>query len=114
MVLKQVILVRQDLQLPKGKLASQAAHASVDTVLQSSEAIVKKWRKEGMAKIVVKVKDEKELRIFIEDAKAVGLVTTIISDAGRTTVEPGTVTCGAIGPAEEKDIDRITGELKLL
>ena len=114
MALKQVILVRQDLQLPKGKLASQAAHASVDTVLQSPPEMVKKWRREGMAKIVVKVKDEKELRIFIEDAKAVGLITTIISDAGRTTVEPGTVTCGAIGPADEKEIDRVTGELKLL
>ncbi len=32
---KQVILVRQDLKLPKGKLADQAAHASVEAVLKS-------------------------------------------------------------------------------
>ena len=57
---KQVILVRADLKLPKGKLAAQAAHASVDAVLKSDSKLVNAWRDEGMAKIVVKVKDEKE------------------------------------------------------
>ena len=61
---KQVILVRQDLKLPKGKLAAQAAHASVEAVLRSDEEMVKRWRMEGMAKIVIKVKDEKELSSF--------------------------------------------------
>ena len=58
---KQVILIRQDLQLPKGKLAAQSAHASVEAVLKSDSKTIKEWRNEGMAKIVLKVKDEKEL-----------------------------------------------------
>ncbi|MBD3204349.1 peptidyl-tRNA hydrolase [Candidatus Woesearchaeota archaeon] len=110
---KQVILIRQDIKLPKGKTAVQAAHASVDAVLKSSEKNIKEWRKKGMAKIVVKVKDRKELFKFIQSAKDAGLVASVITDAGKTVVCPGTVTCGAIGPDKEENIDNITGELKL-
>lgn len=116
---KQVILVRQDLKLPKGKIAAQAAHASVDAVLKSlsvigGQSIVKSWRQEGMRKIALKVSDEKELYKFIQQAKDVGLVTSVITDAGKTVVAPGTVTCGAIGPAEIGVIDRITKDIPLL
>lgn len=111
---KQVIIVRQDLKLPKGKLAAQAAHASVDAALKSNVSIVKRWREEGMAKIVVKVKSEKELVKYFQIAKDSGLVASLITDAGKTVVAPGTKTCVGIGPAEEEEIDKITGELSLL
>ena len=111
---KQVILVRQDLKLPKGKLAAQAAHASVEAVLRSKESLVKKWRGEGMAKIVIKVKDEKELIKYFQQAKDSGLVASLITDAGRTVIAPGTKTCAGIGPDEEDEIDKITGNLPLL
>ncbi|MBW2999700.1 peptidyl-tRNA hydrolase Pth2 [Candidatus Woesearchaeota archaeon] len=108
---KQVILVREDLKLPKGKMAAQAAHASVDAVLKAEDETVKEWRKEGMKKIVLKVKDEKELYSYVQQAKDYGLTTAVISDAGHTIVEPGTVTCAAIGPNGERDVDKITGHL---
>ena len=111
---KQVILVRQDLKLPKGKLAAQAAHASVDAVLKSDSKLVKAWREEGMAKIVVKVKDEKELIKYFQLAKDSDLTASLITDAGRTVIAPGTKTCVGIGPDEEDKIDEITGELSLL
>lgn len=114
MVFKQVILIRHDLQLPKGKLAAQAAHASVEATLKSSHKKVSAWRKEGMAKIVLKVKDEKELLSYLQKAKDEGLITALITDAGRTVVAPGTKTCAAIGPDEEEKIDAITGKLPLL
>ncbi len=114
MAFKQSILVREDLQLPKGKLASQVAHASVEATLQSRTETVKKWRKEGMAKIVLRVSGEKELFEYARFAKEAGLVVAVITDAGRTTIAPGTTTCAGIGPAEEKDVDKITGDLKLL
>ncbi len=114
MSLKQVILVRQDLKLPKGKLAAQAAHASVEAVLKSEPTMVKTWRKEGMPKIVLKVKDEKELISFFQKAKDEDLVSSLITDAGRTVVEPGTRTCVGIGPDEEEKIDWLTGKLSLL
>jgi len=114
MSLKQVILVRTDLKLPKGKLAAQAAHASVDAVLKSDKKIVNEWRDEGMAKIVLKVKDEKELVSFFQKAKDDDLVASLITDAGRTVIAPGTRTCVGIGPDEEDKIDQLTGKLKLM
>lgn len=114
MSLKQVILIRQDLKLPIGKACAQAAHASVDAVLKSDSKIVKAWCKEGMPKIVLKVKDEKELIFFFQKAKEVGLVSSLITDAGRTVVEPGTKTCVGLGPDEEEKIDQLTEKLSLL
>lgn len=114
MVLKQVILVRKDLDLPKGKLAAQCCHASVEATLRSSDKKIAAWRKEGMPKIVLKVKDEKELLSYLQKAKDAGLTTALITDAGRTVVTPGTKTCAAIGPDEEKKIDVVTGKLPLL
>ena len=114
MTYKQVILVRKDLNLPKGKLAAQAAHASVDAVLKSDKKIVNAWRDQGMAKIVLKVKDEKELINYFQQAKDSGLVASLITDAGRTVIAPGTKTCVGIGPDAEEKIDRITGKLLLL
>jgi PTH2 family peptidyl-tRNA hydrolase len=111
---KQVILVRDDLKLPKGKLAAQAAHASVEAVLRSDKTAVQTWRSEGMGKIVLKVADEKELLRQLQHAKDAGLVTAVITDAGHTVVEPGTKTCGAVGPASARELDELFGKLKLL
>jgi PTH2 family peptidyl-tRNA hydrolase len=112
--MKQVILVRDDLKLPKGKLASQCSHAAVEAVLNSSKAKVEAWREEGMKKVILKVKDLAELRKYQQLAKAEKLVASLITDAGRTVVEPGTVTCLGIGPDEDEKIDKITGTLKML
>lgn len=112
--MKQVILVRQDLKLPKGKLATQVAHASVSCVLKSDKNNISKWVNEGMPKIVLKVRDIIELRRYILKARSFSLITALIKDAGRTTVKPGTITCLGIGPDEDEKIDKITKELKLI
>src|SRR3989344_5389313 len=114
MAYKQVILVRKDLDLPKGKLAAQCSHAAVEAVLKSDPKVVSAWRKQGMPKIVLKVKDEKELLLYLQKAKDEGFTTALITDAGRTEVAPGPNTCGAIGPDEEEKIDLITSKLPLL
>lgn len=111
--LKQVILIREDLKLPKGKACSQSAHAAVECALKSDPKKVKKWADQGMPKIVLKVKDEKELMDYFQFCKDAGLTTSLITDAGRTVVEPGTRTCVGIGPDEEEKIDKITRELKI-
>ena len=111
---KQAILVRQDLNLPKGKLAVQVAHASVEASHRSDKETIKQWRAEGMKKVVLKVKDLRELHKYNQLAKDNGLVTAMITDAGLTTIPPGTTTCLAIGPDTEENIDRITGELGML
>jgi peptidyl-tRNA hydrolase, PTH2 family len=112
--MKQVILVRTDLNLPKGKLAAQVAHASSEAVLRSHKDDLTKWRTSGMKKVVLKVEDDKELYKYKGYAEDVGLVVALITDAGRTVVEPGTVTCLGIGPDKEEKIDLITGSLKML
>src|SRR3989338_1376167 len=106
---KQVILLRQDLKLSLGKAGSQIAHASVDTVLKSDKKIVDLWKKEGGKKIVLKVKDEKELFRYKEMAESAGLKTALIKDAGHTVLEPGTITCLGIGPDLEDKIDKVSG-----
>ena len=111
---KQVILVRQDLNLPKGKLAAQVAHASVDALMKTDKKTADEWRKAGARKIVLKVADEKELFKYKNMAEDNGLKTALIKDAGHTVVEPGTITCLGIGPDEEGRIDRVTGKLKIL
>lgn len=111
---KQAILVRKDLDLPKGKLAAQVAHAAVEAVLRSNKKDIAEWRNEGMPKIVLKVSSLKELQKFNQLAKDMGFTTALITDAGRTVVEPGTVTCLGIGPENEEKLDKLIGELKLL
>ncbi|MBI2662800.1 peptidyl-tRNA hydrolase [Candidatus Woesearchaeota archaeon] len=112
--LKQVILVRKDLQMPKGKLAAQCAHASVEAVLKSDQKVVQAWSKQGMPKIVLKVEDEKELLQYYQKAKDTKLAASLIIDAGRTVLAPNTKTCVGIGPDDEKKIDTITKSLPLL
>ena len=114
MDMKQVILVRNDLKLPKGKMSAQVAHASVESVLRSSNDKVDSWHSQGMKKVVLKVENEKELIQYQQKAKAKGLVASIITDAGKTTVAPGTKTCLGIGPDKEELVDSVTSELKMI
>ena len=111
---KQVILVRADLKLPKGKMAAQAAHASVSAVLKSSKKLVGDWSHEGMKKIVLKVANKAELLKYRNLADDAGLKSALIQDAGRTVVEPGTMTCLGIGPDDEEKIDEVTSNLKMV
>ncbi len=110
---KQVIVVRQDLKLPKGKMSAQVSHASVEAVLKSDKESVRIWRSQGMKKVVLKVQDQKELFQLKGVAEQHHLVTAVITDAGRTVVEPGTVTCMGIGPDKEDKVDLVTGHLKM-
>ena len=114
MELKQVIAVRADLKLPKGKMAAQCAHAAVEAVLKAGKEIVVSWRRQGSPKIVVKVEDLEELYRICQMAKDQGIATALITDAGKTVIAPGTVTCVAVGPGKESEIDNITGRLKLI
>ena len=111
---KQVILVRDDLKLPKGKMAAQVAHAAVDCVWKSQKNKLDAWKQEGQGKIVLKVIDLTELKEYERKARELGFTTAMITDAGHTVVEPGTVTCLGIGPEEEGKLDALISKLKLL
>lgn len=111
---KQVILVRQDLKLTKGKMSAQVSHASVESLLKSHADYRDTWRAQGMKKVILKVKDLAELMQYKRKAEDAGLVVALIIDAGRTHLEPGTPTCIGIGPDKEEKIDKVTGNLKLI
>ncbi|MBD3387623.1 MAG: peptidyl-tRNA hydrolase [Candidatus Altiarchaeales archaeon] len=109
---KQVIAVRADLKMGKGKLAAQVAHAAVEAADKSRHK--SQWKDEGQRKVVVKVSGEKELLRVLAEARDYGLPTSLIEDAGHTQLEPGTKTAVGVGPAPEDDVDKITGKLKLM
>ena len=115
---KMVIVVRNDLKMSIGKTAAQVGHAVLGAYQRSmnkNALLVNNWQNfSGQAKIVLQVNSEKELNDIEENAKKNGLVTCLIRDAGRTEVSPNTPTCCAIGPDLVSNIDKITGNLKLL
>ncbi len=114
---KQVIVVRNDLKLSKGKLSVQVAHASVTAFYKTLKVDREKaisWLENSQPKIVVKVKDKNELIDIYQKALDTGLIAALIRDAGLTELPPGTLTCIGIGPDEATKIDKVTGHLPLL
>lgn len=111
---KQVIVVRKDLKMSKGKLAAQSAHASVNACLKAKKNIIDEWLSTGGKKVVLKVKTERELIKIYEKAKTSKLPCALIKDAGLTHLSPGTTTAVGIGPDDERKINKITGKLKML
>ena len=112
--MKQVIVVNEALRLPRGKLAAQVAHAAVAAFLDAAADVQRDWVAQGMAKIVLRVDDERALRELHDAARRRHLPAALIEDAGRTVVPAGTVTCVGIGPAPADAIDQVTGDLQLL
>ena len=127
MVVKQVILIRRDLNMRRGKEIAQGSHASMGFLVEQLRALMpnsraelaltsemQEWIAVGMAKVCLQVKSETELLEFHERAEAAGIPSFLVRDSGRTEFhgEP-TFTACAIGPAEASRIDAITGELSL-
>jgi PTH2 family peptidyl-tRNA hydrolase len=110
---KQVIIVRDDIGLSRGKLAVQVAHAAIIGCDRADKGLVEKWKKAGQKKIVLKASLQKMMELK-EKAKKAGISTGTVVDAGLTEIPPGTITSVVIGPDEESKIDRITGNISLL
>ena len=124
---KQVIAVRRDLNMRKGKLAAQVAHASMKFLCDNNESdrpdqlvvnlspVEAAWLFGLFTKIVVGIDSEDELRHLVFKASLEGVESHMIIDSGKTEFNgTPTLTCAAFGPAEEGTIDAITGHLKLL
>lgn len=135
---KQVIVVRRDLKMRKGKIAAQSGHACVEAVLMAlakeerlgdvrvendwvaladtgREATpLSEWFARGVAKICVYVDSEEALLELARTGREAGFVVALIQDAGHTEFhgEP-TYTCLAFEPLYPEQIDPITGDLPL-
>lgn len=112
--MKQAIVMRTDLKMGKGKIAAQACHASLNSFKKADKNDIRKWELEGQKKVVLKVSSERELLELFSLVKETGLPCSLITDAGHTQIEPSTRTCLGIGPGSDEEIDRLTGDLKLL
>ena len=115
--MKMVIVARKDLDLSKGKLAAQVAHAAVECVLKAqrhAEDELEAWLGDGAMKAVLKVASEKDLYPLKAAAERAGLCTALIKDAGHTEIPAGTITVLGIGPGREAAVDGVTGHLALL
>lgn len=113
---KQAIVVRDDLKMSRGKLATQVAHAAVGAAEQTRKTKnewFKKWFAEGQKKVVVKISSEEGLRDLCGVATEVGLAYQLIEDAGLTELPPGTITALGVGPGPSELVDRVTGRLPL-
>lgn len=135
MAMKQVIVVRKDLNMRKGKIAAQVAHASMMFVIRSFEYDRKHWEQVyedigsiplqltgeqyawldgNYRKIVAYVDSHQELCDLQDKAADAGIAIYPIIDAGLTEFKEPTLTCCAFGPDEDVKLDAITGHLKLL
>jgi len=112
--MKQVILLRADIKMSSGKKIVQACHASLGAVMKTDKKIINRWDADGSKKVVLSVQDSKKLKDLFNSSKKVGLSCFLVADAGLTELKSGTITALAIGPAEDKKIDKLTGNIKLL
>lgn len=129
---KQVIVIRKDLNMRKGKLVAQGSHASMKVLLDrmsttsvgdtihfnisvNKKEPILEWLADGFAKICLYVNSQSELEDLFSLANEAGLPCSMIIDAGHTEFHGiPTKTCIAIGPYWSEDIDKITGNLPLL
>lgn len=135
---KQMIVMRRDLKMRKGKIAAQAGHACVTAVLAAlareqrlgqvqadetgvvltqdgqSATPLSEWFARGVAKVCVYVDSEEELLEIDRKARAAGILSALICDSGLTEFHgQPTYTCLAFEPALPEKVDPITGELPL-
>ena len=128
-MVKQIIVVRKDLNMRKGKMIAQGAHASMGflfelasssadgdfrTTLKNGEDFLE-WSQKGTAKIAVGCGSEEELLDLYKQAKDANLPVYLVRDTGKTEFHGvPTYTALAIGPSQASALDPITGHLKLL
>ena len=118
--IKQVIVIRKDLQMRKGKMIAQGAHASLAAILQDGKLrdneAIREWLSGTHTKICVYCDGEPELLSLYAEVKNSDIINhALIIDAGRTEFNGvSTITCFAVGPGDAEKIDKITGQLKLL
>lgn len=112
--MKQAIVLRQDLDLSRGKMVAQGAHASLKAYRNTDEDKLKEWEKEGEKKVVLTAGSDDDLIDLKNKAGNLGISTALIKDRGLTEIPPGTLTALGLGPDSEEKIDRVTGHLSLL
>ena len=114
--LKMVMVVRSDLGMSAGKVASQCVHAALGCyrmVASQHHLLLQTWEGSGEAAVCLKCKSEAEMNQLEEAATAAGLPHYTVCDAGRTQIAAGSKTVLCIGPERVSRINSVTGSLQL-
>lgn len=131
--IKQVIVMRKDLNMRKGKIAAQAGHACVLAIFKSinkledftwslnddfikgeDNSYLSQWLNNGFVKICVYVNSEEELLNIAKKADEKKIAYSLIKDNGYTEFHGvPTYTCIGFEPLPSCVIDEITGSLPL-
>lgn len=121
--LKMVCVIRADLNMSAGKVASQCVHAALGAIRHAqqlfpgsrrSRMLLSAWEETGEKVVSLRCSSKAELDALHATAIQAGSMPLyMVHDAGRTEVETGAATVLAIGPASTARIDSITGRLKL-
>ena len=114
---KMVCIVNQSLKMGKGKIAAQVGHSAVMATMKAGmekPINLEQWFTTGQKKVCLKGRDAEHLLELEQQAKAAGILTTLVHDAGHTQIPSGSLTVLALGPDIEATLEEITGELKLL
>jgi len=130
---KQVIVIRKDLNMRKGKMIAQGCHASMKVLIDVLDVSVWEdththferylphddplcqWLIGTFTKVVVGCESEQELLALKAKADIMEIRNAIIQDVGKTEFKGvPTFTALAIGPDYIEKINKITGHLKLL
>lgn len=133
-MIKQVIVIRKDLNMRKGKMIAQGAHAAMKVFFDRMTVSMKhpesplpfdmqialtkemrEWAEGIFTKICVSVNSEEELMNIYDKARQMKIPCALVQDCGLTEFNGvKTNTCVAVGPDKEELIDEITGKLPLL
>lgn len=123
MTIKMVIVIRKDLQMRKGKMIAQAAHAAQEAILDRSvsppclknDPLIAQWLASDYRKIALQIDSEDELMQLFDQAKDLNINTHLVEDLGHTEFAGvKTRTAIALGPCPAEQVDQLTGHLKLL
>lgn len=124
--IKQMIVMRHDLKMRRGKQIAQGSHASMAFLTRKLQAgssfdlndcsdVQRQWLTKSFAKVCCRVDSEEELLAIHQQAQELGLEVHLITDSGKTEFHGvPTKTCLAIGPDLVEKIDEVTGHLQLL
>lgn len=113
-------LIRMDLKMEPGKIASQAGHAFVGVLVKSDPNVITQYHSEFPespgTKVCLKVPGLAELCRIEYECKLANIPTYKVIDSGCPNFFNGepTVTALGIGPVIRDQIQNITGHLKLL
>jgi PTH2 family peptidyl-tRNA hydrolase len=120
---KQVIIIRKDLKMRRGKEISQAAHGSLAFISRQLEngnrgviltPAQAEWLESSYKKITVTVNSEEELLAIYDQAKEKGIESHLVTDKGLTEFHNiPTHTCVVLGPDYNDVLDPLTKHLPL-